>query len=128
MKFSEYCDTVEGTEEEQQFLDYLKQDEHDGFEEAAEKLKSVPVIGKVMGAVVALAYCESLDEFRQSKHYPVLMDWDIKFDPETKNFSLSPGEEQMKKVKKVFCIISAVFALLFLYRKIRRYRKKSKNK
>jgi len=128
MKFSEFCDSIENTEQEQQFLQFMKDDEN--FGEAKKylvKAEKIPVVGKVCTALVALSDFDNIAEFRESEYYPQIMDWDITYDPEAKSLSLNPGEAQMKQVKKaamVFGIVVAVIATLVVFLKICRCRKR----
>ena len=121
MKFSEFCDSIENTEQEQQFLQFMKDDEN--FGEAKKylvKAEKIPVVGKVCTALMALSDYDSIAEFKESEYYPQIMDWNITFDPEAKSLSLNPGEAQMKQVKKaamVFGIVVAVIAAIVLIRK-----------
>ena len=129
MKFSEFCDSVENTEQEQQFLQFMKEDEN--FGEAKKhlvKAEKIPVVGKVCTALVALSDYDSIAEFRESEYYPQIMDWDITYDPEAKSLSLNPGEVQMKQIKKaatVFGIVVAVLVALVLVLKFCRCKKKA---
>jgi len=125
MKFSEFCDTIENTEQEQQFLQFLKEDaDFNEVKENLEKVKKIPVLGKICKAMVALVDSESIAEFRESEYYPQFMDWNITFDPDAKNLSLSPGDAQKKKAVKIFSIVAAVIAVLLLVRKFPRRKKK----
>jgi len=129
MKFSEFCDMTENTEQEQPFLQFVREthkDVIDAMEEenAAAAIKRVPFVGKWCAAVAALSNAESLAEFRQSEHYPFVMDWDVTFDPDTNKFSLSGvSAEQRKKAAMVFGIVVAVIAALLIFCKIRRRKK-----
>ena len=121
MKFSEFCDSIENTEQEQQFLQYLKDD--DGFGQAKqhlEKAKKIPVVGKVCMALVALSDFDSIAEFKASEYYPQIMDWDITFDSEAKSLSLNLSDAQKKKAAKVFFVVAAVVAALLIFLKVRR--------
>jgi hypothetical protein len=127
MKFSDYCSMIENTEKEQEFFKFLK--ENDNMNEVKHILegkKSIPIVGKVISALLALASSESIAEFRQSEHYDNLKDWNLNFDPEKGSFVLNPGKEQAAKAAKIIFAIIAVIGLLVLCKKYCR-RKKNKN-
>ena len=126
MKFSEFCYMTENTEHEQQFLEYMKQDDMKEFNEISKKMGRVPVIGKVFAALTALTEVESLAEFRQTSHYENIMNWNFSFDPDVPSLSITPSEEQQQKFVRIVAIAGAVVALLLLCRKF--CWKKSKNK
>ena len=76
MKFSQFCDMVENTEQEQQFLQFLKKDE---TRKALKQVSATPILGKgkLFTAIGALANAESIASFRQSGHYRHIMNWNI---------------------------------------------------
>ena len=116
MRFSQFCDMAENTEQEQQFFQFLKQDfVQDPMREHSAKLKCIPIIGKVLTAIFALAKSENIAEFRQSRHYRHLMNWDVKFDGN--NLEINTSDVQKKKVLKILAVIGAVLAILVICRK-----------
>ena len=123
MRFSKYCDMVENTEQEQQLLQFLKEDEMQTAKQALAKIVRFPFVGKLCAALVALIDTDSLAEFRQSSHYHSIKDFNIDFDYEKRDLDIDPGDEQMAQIKKVLLMIGASFALLLLCRKVF-YRKK----
>ena len=133
MKFSEFCDMAENTEKEAQLFQYFKDSEF--FNEsgevtlkgAAAKLKSIPLLGKILAAVIALAESESIAEFRQTEHYGYIKNWNLSFDPdgESEHFALSPSSEQIQKIVKIIAIASTVITLLLLCRKFCRRKKEA---
>ena len=119
MKFSEYCDKIENTNEEQQLLEFMRTD--DSMQEAwdvLEKYQHIPVFGKVITALGELSECENIAAFRESRHYPHLMNWDLRFDAQKGSFSLSPGPDHLRIVKTVFAVIGAGLLVLFVCRKL----------
>ncbi|MCL2284786.1 MAG: hypothetical protein FWC32_00305 [Firmicutes bacterium] len=124
MKFSEYCNMVEGSEQEQQLLTFLKQDKMQGIIQDSVKAKRVPIIGKVVTAVEVLAGSESIFAFKNSAHYKYLMNWELNFDPAKDKFYLTLSEVQKEKIRDVLSFSFSVISFLLLYRKIRRREKK----
>jgi len=110
MNFSEYLDSVENTEKEQQLLACFAKDKAD-FDEVIK----VPIVGKLklFGAWAALANAESISEFKQTEHYGYLKSWEfIEHDLENGGFSLYPGAVLRKKIFTIMAIVG--LAILFL--------------
>lgn len=126
MKFSKFCDMVENTEQEQQFMQLLKKDE-DELRKALKKAAAmrIPVVAKLLAAICALIDAENVAAFRQSKHYRYIMNWDIDVNYDAGSLSISPSDEQKKKLIKILSIVGAGLALLLLCRKCCRRRKRS---
>ena len=125
MKFSEFCTIAENTEQEQQFMQFVRaMEEMEAIKEAIPKMQRVPVLGKVLTAVVALAESEGITAFKQTEHYQAIKDWNITFDPEKRDFSMNPSTEQVQKIVKIVSVAASVIAVLLLCRKI--LRRKSK--
>jgi len=104
MIFSDYLDSIENTEQEQQLLEQFAKNAAD----IQEGVNEAPFIGKIkiIGALLALGTAESIEAFRQSEYYEYLKDWEISVkDLEKGHFSLYPGAEQRKKI---FAIAGAV--------------------
>ena len=121
MKFSDYCDKIENTPEEQELLEFMRNDA--SMQEAwevFEKMQHVPVLGKVLTALDVLSESESIAAFRETEHYPNLMNWNISFDAEKCHFSLSPGPKHMEVIKGIAAVIGLVVALLVVCRKWRK--------
>ena len=116
MRFSQFCDIAENTEQEQQLFQFLKEEALSPLAEHSTKLKRIPIIGKVLTAILVLAKSESIAEFRQSKHYRHLMNWDVKFDGEH-NLEINPSDIQKKKVLKILAVIGVILAILVICRK-----------
>jgi membrane protein insertase Oxa1/YidC/SpoIIIJ len=129
MKFSDYCDIIENTEEEQQMFQYMKQDEDiKSLKEALPKIKRIPFFGKLFTALVAMEEYESIAEFKESEHYKHLMNWSITFDSEAGNMSITATNEQQQKAKNVIVPIVVAVILLVMCVKCWRRKKKSKKK
>ena len=102
MKFSDYCDMIEGTDAERELLEFMRKDE--SMQEAwevLEKMQNVPVLGKIITALGELPEYDSIAEFRESEYYPYLMNWNFDFDPEKGSFILNPGPKHMAIIKAV---------------------------
>ena len=118
MRFSQLCDQAENTEQEQQLLQFFKQDDMIKVENIIEKLTRVPIIGKLFSAVNALGDYESITSFKESEHYNNIKDWNCNIDYDKKSFSIGPNEEQQRKAVKVLAIIGTVITLIILCRKL----------
>ena len=99
MKISDYFNKIEGTDDEEILLS--------GFAELADELVSdedaaviftLPVVGKLFNAIVALGGSDSLESFRrQTEHYDNIKEWGITvFNLEKGLVSIHPGPKHMK--------------------------------
>jgi len=86
-------------------------------EKVFSKLTRLPIIGKLLAAVVALGNYDSIAAFKQSGHYQHLKNWNFAIDFDKKSMSISPNEEQKRKAIKVLAIIGAIIALIAICRK-----------
>jgi len=118
MRFSEYCETVENTEQEQQLLQFMKQDKMKDAEKVFEKLSRIPVVGKLFSAVIALGDYESIEAYKQSEHYDNIKDWRFTIDYDKNSLSIGMNEEQQKKALKVLAIFGAIITLIVIARKL----------
>ena len=119
MKFSEFCDIAENTEQEQQLLQFFKQDDMQEAEKVFAKLTYVPIVGKLFAAVIALGNYESIADFKQSEHYDHIKDWNFDVDFDKRSLNITPNNAQKKKALKVLAIIFTVIMLMVLFRKLR---------
>ena len=117
MRFSQFCDQAENTGQEQQLLQFLQQDEMKEAEKAFRKLTRIPIIGKLFAALVAMSNYDSIADFRQSEHYRNIKDWNFSVDFEENRLSISPNEEQRRKIIKTVVLFGAVTALITIRRK-----------
>ena len=120
MKFSDYCDTFENTDDEQRLLQFLEKGDLKEAKKVFSKLAGIPVIGKLFAALTALSDYESIAAFKASGHYENIKDWDFKIDLDKRSLSINPNEEQKKKFVKVVKIVAAVITIIIICRKIRR--------
>jgi len=121
MRFAEFCDMAENTEQEQQLLQYFKQEELKESEQAFAKMSHIPFIGKMFTALIALSNYKSIAAFRKSRHYRHIMNYYFNIDFENRNLSINASDMQKKKIKKVAKIIAAIsvgVALLAICRKL----------
>ena len=123
MRFSEFCDMAENTEQEQQLLQFLEQEDMEQAEKVFSKMTRVPIIGKLFSAVIALRDYESIAAFKQSEHYPHIKNWDFTIDFDKKSLYIGPNDEQKKKALKIFAIFGAVITLIVICRKLCRRKK-----
>lgn len=119
MTFSQYCDMVENTEQEQAFFQFLRNDEMKAFESSLRKLTRIPVLGELFAALIELKNYESLAEFKESEHYANIRDWNFKVNTEKGTLIISPGDIHLKQIKKIAAIIGVSVALLAICKKLR---------
>jgi len=117
MKFSQFCEMAENTEQERQLLQFLKEEEMTQVAEIMAKMARVPVVGNACAAIVALINCDSIAEFRQSAHYKHLMNFNFTFDFEKRNLLITPSDAQKKIIKRVLAAIGVSVTLLLLHQK-----------
>jgi len=112
MLFSEYLDTIEGTEDEARLFEQI-----DTFKDEIAQGANIPVVGKIVAAILALREFNSVAEFRQSDHYQHVAGWYCTIDLDKGIFSLQPGPKFWKKVSIVCGIVSAGLLALWVWRK-----------
>jgi len=117
MRFSQFCDTAENTEQEQQLLQFLEKDDLKKAKNVFTKLTRVPIFGNLFAAVIAMSNYESIAAYRQSRHYEHIKDWEFDVDFDKNSMKIGPNDEQEKKAVRVVAIIGAVIALIVLCRK-----------
>jgi len=110
----------ENTEQEQQLLQFLKQDDMKEAEQVFAKMAGLPVVGKLFAALVALGDYESIAAFRRSEHYHNLKDWNFAIDFDKNSLYITPNSTQIIKAIRVLAIISAVISLMLVLRRVRR--------
>jgi len=116
MLLTEYLDTIENTEKEQEFLRALSD-----IRQELQAGAKIPFIGKPIRALAAIGECESIEEFKQSEHYENITGFDITVSNlEKGHFSIYPGSAQRKKMAKVLAIVIAALLLLRLCKNRRR--------
>jgi len=123
MKFSEFCDTIENTEKEQQLLQYLNKAELQDAKKVFVKMTRTPVMGKVFEALLALENYDSIEGFKQSEHYSNIKDYEFSVDFESNSLNIGVSEVQKKKMTKCVVIAAIVIVLLIIFRKLRKRRK-----
>jgi len=113
MKFPEFLDSIENTEQEQAFRDVLI-----SMEEDVAPAMNIPFVGDIFRALEAFCECESVEAFRLTPHYDTLKKWDIAVhDLEKGMFSIYPGAEMRNKIFAVVGVVFAVILGLWLWRK-----------
>jgi len=116
MKFSDYLDSIENTEQEQQLKEQILIIRDD-----VKPAMNMPIIGKLLCSLVALGESETIEEFKYSGHYDNIKDWDIHvFDLEKGYFSIYPGAKHRKVIAKFLLGVCAGLFIFWLYRKCRR--------
>ena len=118
MRFSEFCDMAENTEQEQQLLQFFKQGGMEIPKKIFARMSYIPIMGKVFTALIAIGNYKSIAEFRQTAHYRNLMNWNFAIDFDKKNLSINPNDEQIKKARKIMLAIAIGVALLVICRKL----------
>jgi len=113
MKFSDYLDQIEGTLDEDLFREKLE-----NIREEIDAAGKIPVVGKLLLALVDLADSESIDAFRQTASYELLKNWNI--DPKAAargDISFYPSDETLKKIAMCVGAIFAIIGLIVIIKK-----------
>jgi len=119
MLLTDYLDEIQGTQEENDFIDKLNTPE---IKDAFAAATKVPVVGKMMAGLVALAD-SSIGEIKESGYYAAFKDFDIKVDPDTGYFSITPGAKMKKQMLIFVGVVAAVIVGFIIWRKIRKSRR-----
>jgi len=126
MKFSEYLDSAENAGDEEKVLQQFSAIKEELAQQKLTKtqleiLYKLPLLGKIMKAIIALGDAESIEAFRQSEHYATIKDWNtIVHDfgiENVPNITMYPSDAQMAKLFKVLAVIFGGVLLLLLCRK-----------
>ena len=116
MTMSEYLDSIEGTEQEQQMVQAIE-DLREDLTVAAK----IPFVGKTIVALLAFADLETIERFKQTIHYDNIKDWNIYVgDMEKGHFSIYPGDKQLKKIATAALIIFGVLFLMWLWKRVKK--------
>jgi len=118
MRFSQVCDLAENTEQEQQLLQFFKQDDMGPVESVFAKMSSFPIIGKIFAALIALGNYDSIAAYKQSEYYQNLKNWNFDIDFDKKSLYIRPNDEQIKTALKILAIIGTIVTLIVLCRKV----------
>jgi len=119
MLVSDYFDSIENTEDEAVFLSGLYSLLEKDIEDIR-KAENIPIIGKLIKAMLALSKSESIHEFRQSEHYVSIKDWSIKvYDLEKGYINFYPGPKHLKKIFTVIAIVIGIICIIKLCKKCR---------
>ena len=114
MRFSQVCDLVENTEQEQQLLQFFKQDDMGPVETVFAKMSNVPIIGKLFAALIALSNYDSIASLKQSEYYQNLKNWNFDIDFDKKSLYIRPNDEQIKTALKVLAAIGTIITLIVI--------------
>ena len=120
MTFAEFCDTVENTEQEQQFFQMLKKDNMRAFAKMMDAMRYLPITGKTFAAMYRLSQSDSLADFRQTAYYAHIMDSPFRFNFDTGSLHIGSNDaqkQQMKQAATVMAAVGAVVAVPLLLRK-----------
>ena len=122
MLFSTYMDFLEGSEKEAAFFGFFSE-----VKENAEEMKplfNIPLVGKMLRHILALAEAENVADFRRTESYHYFSDWNVKVHKndtgDTPNFTMYPSDAALKKAAGVLLAIGAVVLALVLYKIIRK--------
>jgi len=117
MTISTYFDSIENTEQEQNMLAQFSKGLSEAKDELA-KAENFPIAGKIIKAIVALSQAESISEFKQTKHYANIKNWDINVEQlEKGNIQINPGEVHKEAAIDILAIVLAVLFGFWLGRK-----------
>ena len=119
MIVSDYLYLIEGTEKEPMLLNSMVELTKD---EDVAKVLNLPLVGKLLRALVALGASDSIATFRQTKHYEYIKDWGITvFDLKKGYISIHPGPKHLKIILPVIAIVGVGLLLLKLRKKHKLY-------
>ena len=120
MIISEYFDLIENTEKEQLVLENIAKSLSEVKDDLA-KAERLPFLGKTVKAILALGKAESIEEFRKTKHYANLKNWDINVEGiEKGNIQINPSEIHKQAAFEWLVVIGAVLFGFWLGRKFGR--------
>jgi len=121
MIVSEYLDSIQGTEKEQQLFKGLEILNKEDVTKALE----IPIVGKMLRSAVALANAESIAAYKETEYYEQIKDWGITvFDLEKGMISIHPGPKHMKKAIPVLAVLGVALLALILWKVKKNYRKR----
>jgi hypothetical protein len=115
MLFTEFLDSIQGTEQEARFLEVLAK-----IRNEIKQVTRVPFVGKLFEALVALDGYASIAAFKQDECYENVQGWDVSVNLDKGLFSIYPGAEMREKIFKFIAIVGAVKLLLWLWIRSRR--------
>ncbi|MCL2620057.1 MAG: hypothetical protein FWD97_03870 [Defluviitaleaceae bacterium] len=116
MSAIEYLLSIEGTEDEGRLFETLEN--LGGTEEELMAATHIPVVGKVITALITLCELGSVTEFKQTSHFDALEGWDFKVDLDKGEFSMYPGSAMRKKIlATIGIVVGLVLLIKFLRRK-----------
>jgi len=120
MLFSEYLDSIQGTIDEKRLIEHFIKSK-DGLSHAAK----IPVAGRIMKALIHIGECESIEEFKKSKHYNFIKHWDIDIDLDKQRLNISPSKElKAKWLGIASAVVSAAITAIAVTILLRRANKK----
>jgi len=119
MLFTEFLDSAANTENEARFFEELAK-----VKDELAQATRVPVVGKLIRALVVLGDYGSIEVFKESVHYPDIEGWDCYINFDKGHFSIYPGAEQRKKILMVLACIGAGLFFFWLCRRCCRRKKK----
>ena len=117
MIFSDFLDSVESNEQEQQLKEVLLQI----VNTISPSMLNIPIAGKALGALVALHEAESIEGFRQSEHYIIIKDFDVTANLDKGMLFVYPGAGQRKQIAMIFAAVCVgLFLLWFCLKRCRK--------
>jgi len=114
--FTEFLDTAQNTEQEANFFEQLAT-----VKEHLMPVANLPMVGKLIKALIAMDDMGSFEAFKESEHYKNVQGYDIVIDPNKGYFSIIPGAAQRKKILMV--LGGAVLAILLIVLCIKKCRR-----
>lgn len=112
MKVSVFLDSIENTEKEEKLIAKLAEVKKDLV-----KIPKIPIIGKLIGALIALGDAESIEGYKQTQHFEYIKDWNINnVDFDKMNISIQPGIPHYIKLVKVLSIVIICLFIIHLWK------------
>lgn len=109
MIFTDYLDSIIGTEDEARLLEQI-----DTFKDEIAHGVKIPIVGKTVASILALAELGSIAEFKAQTNYAHLEGWRCKINLDNGSFSLYPSKECIAQQAIGLAIIAAIVVLLVI--------------
>jgi len=113
MRLNDYLASIQGTEQEEKLFEIIDKYKDD-IAEAQGQTAQIPVVGKIVDAIVFLAERGNVADFLDSEYAELAQGLDVSVNLEKGMFNIYPGKEMRRKIFMVLGAVVAVIALLVL--------------
>ena len=116
MRFHKLLDSVENTDKEEELRQRILE-----VKEYLIPVQRVPFVGKPIRALIVFGDFKSAADFRQSKHYADIKDWNVNvaLEGDSKSIAISPSGVHIKKMLPVLACIGVGISFIVLLKKKR---------